>query len=81
MGAILRVGLRMILLNGNTTPRVRSSEGCTVLPCGCAHTEREWLQLCDAHGSEWQSLHDAARIAHAATLHGAVGATTRSKVP
>ena len=58
----------MLLLNGHAEPRVRNSEGCTVLPCGCAHLEREWVQMCDAHGAEWQALHDAARIAHAATL-------------
>jgi hypothetical protein len=56
------------LMNGNTVPRVRSSDGCTVLPCQCAHTEREIVQMCDLHWLEWRNLHDAARIAHAATL-------------
>jgi len=58
----------MKLLNGNATPRVRSSEGCTVLACGCAHTDVTWLQLCDAHWFEWSGLHDAARAGHVATF-------------
>ena len=56
------------LLNGNTTARVRSSEGCAVLDCGCAHTDVTWLQLCDAHWFEWSGLHDAARAGHVATF-------------
>jgi len=55
-------------INGNTTVRVRNSEGCTVLPCGCAHTVSAWVQLCEAHYAEWRDLHEAARIAHRATL-------------
>ena len=35
------------LLNGSTEIRIRSSDGCTVLPCGCAHTDTHWLQMCD----------------------------------
>lgn len=49
------------LLNGSAAPRVKSSDGCTVLPCGCAHTEREWLQFCDAHMAEWRAMHDSVR--------------------
>lgn len=48
------------LLNGSTEQRVRSSEGCALLPCGCAHTTGElqrWLQACDAHHTEWQERH------------------------
>jgi hypothetical protein len=37
------------LLNGSTEPRVRSSEGVTVQPCGCAATDIMWLQMCDPH--------------------------------
>lgn len=57
-----------MLMNGNAAVRVRSSEGCEVLPCGCASTALEWLQLCDAHANEWRELHAAAAIAHRATL-------------
>lgn len=55
-------------LNGNTHVRTRSSEGCEVLACGCAHDLRQWLQLCDAHYFEWSGLHEAARLGHLATL-------------
>jgi len=58
----------MKLLNGNTSQRVRSSDDCTVTECGCASTEREWLQFCDAHYADWRNAHDAAAIAHKATL-------------
>jgi len=68
MGAILRVGLRMILLNGHAEPRVRNSEGCTVLPCGCAHLEREWVQMCDTHGTEYRERHALAKLEHAARI-------------
>jgi hypothetical protein len=52
-------------MNGNTTERQRNSDGCTVLACGCAHTESRWLE---AHFTEWSELHQAAATAHAATL-------------
>lgn len=50
----------MHLLNGYTEIRVRSSEGCTVLPCGCAHTDTRWIQMCDACYAEWSARHSAA---------------------
>jgi len=58
----------MKLLNGNTAPRVRSSEGCTVLECGCAYTDVLWLQMCDAEYAEWHARHVTAHTAHKATL-------------
>jgi hypothetical protein len=57
------------LLNGNTAPRTRNSDGCTVMACGCAHTEREWLQLCDPHSEEFDALGRAARAAREATAN------------
>lgn len=48
-----------------TDVRVRSSEGCTVLDCGCAHTDVAWLQMCDVHAAEWQARHDDALLEHA----------------
>lgn len=51
----------MKLLNGNTHVRVRNSDGCTVLECGCAHTDTRWLQMCDAHHAEWFKRHAAPR--------------------
>lgn len=54
------------LLNGNTAERSRSSDGCTVYPCGCAHTDTHWLQLCDAHYGPTLALHQQARQDHAA---------------
>jgi hypothetical protein len=35
------------LLNGSTQARVKSSDDVTVRPCGCAHTDVMWLQMCD----------------------------------
>ena len=58
----------MHLLNGTSTPRQRNSEGCAVLACGCAHDDVRWLQLCDAHYADWHDRHEAAHIAHRATL-------------
>lgn len=52
------------LMNDATEARVRSSEGCNVLPCGCAHSDVAWLQLCDAHWQDWHMLHTRARPAH-----------------
>lgn len=60
----------MKLLNDNTTPRVRSSDGVTVSPCGCAYSDREWLQMCDADWSEFDALGRAARAARDAGMHG-----------
>jgi len=53
-------------VNGNTEVRQRTTETATVLPCGCAHAEREWLQMCRAHLEEWKSLHIIAEIARLA---------------
>lgn len=57
----------MHLLNGYTESRTRSSEGCTVLPCGCAHTDTTWVQMCDEHWQEEQNYRNVARSAHDAT--------------
>lgn len=56
------------LVNGTAAPRVRNSEGCTVADCGCAHDATRWLQLCEAHFTDWQDRHEAARVAHLAVL-------------
>jgi hypothetical protein len=56
------------LVNGSPSVRQRNSEGCALLACGCAHDDIRWLQLCESHWLEWSGLHDASRIAHAATL-------------
>lgn len=58
----------MMLLNGNTQERTRSSEGFTLLDCGCAHTDTHWHQLCDLHGMEWRAVHEAALLEHAARI-------------
>lgn len=47
----------MKLLNGNDTVRQRNSDSCTVLACGCAHSDTRWLQMCDPHGTEESTLH------------------------
>ena len=52
------------LLNGTAAPRVKSSDGCAVLPCGCAHTDVTWLQMCDVHFAEFAALHGAAKLSH-----------------
>jgi hypothetical protein len=53
----------MHLMNGQKHKRERNTEGCTVLECGCAHTEVMWLQMCDEHWQHWQERHELA--AHA----------------
>lgn len=58
----------MHLLNGTSAARARSSDGVTVLECGCAYSEKAWLQMCDAEYSAWHDRHVAAAIAHRATL-------------
>jgi hypothetical protein len=54
------------LMNGTAAPRVKATEGVTFVTdtgkpdgvrCGCAHLEREWLQMCDAHYAEWHARH------------------------
>lgn len=57
-------GMSVHLLNGTDRPRERSSEGCTVHDCGCAHTDLAWLQMCGEHHSEWETRHVAASIDH-----------------
>ena len=52
------------LMNGHTEQRVRSSDGCTVLPCGCPHAEREIVQMCDEHYAEFDARHRQARSDH-----------------
>ena len=59
-------GRTVVLLHGDV--RERSSEGTRVAACGCASTDTRWLQLCEPHAATWIELHEAARIAHAATL-------------
>lgn len=54
----------MHLMNGNTTVRTRTSDGCEVLPCGCAHTALEWHQLCDEHFAQWSLWHVQAHHIH-----------------
>ncbi len=56
------------LLNDTLAPRVKSSDGCTVQPCGCASTDTRWLQLCETHWLEEKHYRDAARITHAARI-------------
>lgn len=56
--------MSVILLNGSTAPRVKSSDGVTVLPCGCAHTAGEiqtFLQMCAPCHEVWKILHDSTR--------------------
>ena len=54
------------LVNGTKQARVKNSEGCTVLPCNCAHEEIMWLQLCDEHYEEWARERRDAFLAHRA---------------
>lgn len=58
------VALPIHLVNGSTRVRERNSEGCAVLPCGCAHDERQWLQLCDVAFHLWGGRHMQARLSH-----------------
>lgn len=58
----------VVLVNGSKAPRVYNSEGCTVLPCGCAYTEGVagmWLQFCRPHWAQLEELRAEARRAHA----------------
>lgn len=52
------------LIGDNKAPRVRNSEGCVVLECGCAHSDTHYLQMCDAHYREWHALHESAHRSH-----------------
>jgi hypothetical protein len=52
------------LLNGNLAPRVRNSEGCTVLDCGCAHDSIRWLQMCDADWADYEGRHLRSQADH-----------------
>lgn len=54
----------IVLLNGHQAERARSSEGCIVLECGCAYTDREYVQMCAEHAEEWRYLHEEAQLAH-----------------
>lgn len=55
----------IVCLNpGSHEVRERSSEGVEVLACGCASTERAWLQLCKTHGTPCWLLHEQARQEH-----------------
>jgi hypothetical protein len=55
----------MKLVNGNTSVRVRGSEGCAVLPCGCAYTDTKYWQMCDPCWEVWSLLHEVAAKDHA----------------
>lgn len=52
-------------MNGYTSERVKSSEGTTVLDCGCAYTPARYLQMCDPHYQPWHQRHEQARFDHA----------------
>jgi hypothetical protein len=54
----------IVLVNGSKDVRVRNSEGCTVLDCGCAHDPIQWLQQCRAHNDEANALHAQAAADH-----------------
>lgn len=54
------------LMNGQRHTRVKNSEGVTVLPCGCAHEEIMYLQLCEEHWQEWTRERRDAFLAHRA---------------
>lgn len=62
------MNLPIHLLNGSTEIRVRSSEGTTVLDCGCAYTEQpsRWIQMCDPDFQADNALHEQARLNHLA---------------
>lgn len=66
------------LLNGHTEPRVKSSEGCTVLPCGCAFTDwpSEWRQMCAPSAAEHFARHADALRAHGSPQSGSAQART-----
>ena len=46
------------LMNGSKEVRVKSSEGLDVYVCGCACTERKWVQMCEEHHREWRLRHE-----------------------
>jgi len=52
------------LLNGSKEIRQRNSDGVTVLPCGCAHTDVLWLQMCDGDYQVEAALHAQAAADH-----------------
>lgn len=52
------------LVNGHKTPRVNNSDGCTVLACGCAFTDREFIQMCGDHFDAWFDRHNVAAADH-----------------
>jgi len=54
----------VVLVNGFTEVRKRNSDGCTVLPCQCAHTDVMWLQMCRPHFEEDGNLHAEAQTEH-----------------
>lgn len=60
------MGKQIHPVNGQKHIRVRDSEGCTVLPCGCAHAEVMWLQLCDEHYQELMRERREAYLSHRA---------------
>jgi hypothetical protein len=61
------------LMNGAKAPRVKNSEGCTVLDCGCAFIEvagiQQWVQMChgpesENHYTDWLDTHARAHAQH-----------------
>jgi hypothetical protein len=62
--------MRVILLNGSKAERVKNSEGCTILSCGCAHLEREWIQMCETHHAEHEARHQLAQQQHQEKFSG-----------
>jgi hypothetical protein len=56
----------VVLVNGHTEQRQRSSEGVVVLECGCAFTDwpSQWLQMCTPSHVDTQQRHDDAMLEH-----------------
>lgn len=48
------------LINGAHAVRERNSEDMSLLECGCASTDSEWVQLCKAHAIEVTAYSEAA---------------------
>lgn len=52
----------VVLMNGFTSARTRASDGTTVLACGCACTDLQWIQMCRPHFTGYEALHRQAQI-------------------
>lgn len=57
-------GGSVVLLNGHTEQRHRTSEGVAVLDCGCAYRDwpSEWLQMCTPSHVDYAARHDDALL-------------------